>query len=173
MQPPLLPEETFTRVYRLARIDGTGVLAIAGAFALAAGFVGDRMGVTIGLLVAGAGAVELHGAQLLRDGETRAMGWLITSQFYLLAVVLAYCAWRLLNFDPAFVDTVLTPEMRAGFLQAGYAPGELHELVRRIYYATYSVVAVVTLLYQGGMALFYSRRRAPVAKAIAAMEVEE
>lgn len=172
MQPPLLPEETLARVYRLARIDGTGVLLLAGAFALAAAIVGDRTGAVIGLLVAGAGAIELHGTQLLRHGEIQAMRWLIFSQLFLMLVVLAYCAIRLMNFSPEFIDHALTPELRTAFVQAGYMPEELNGLVRRIYYLTYGLVAAGTVIYQGAMIRFYLRRWAPVAQAIATAEEE-
>lgn len=168
MQPPLLPEETLARVYRLARFDGTGVLLLSGLFALLSASTGDYIGTAAGLAVAAAGAIELHGTQLLRHGEPRGMRWLVGSQFVLMAGVLAYCTLRLLSFSPDLIDYVLTPDLRATFLKAGYRPDELNELVRRIYYLTYSAVAVVTLLYQGGMALYYARRREPVAQALAA-----
>lgn len=172
MQPPLLPDETLSRVYRLARRDGTLVLAIAGFFALLSAAAGDHIGVTVGLLVAGAGAIELHGSHLLRLGETRAMRWLIGSQFFLMAAVIAYCAVRLATYDPRFINQALTPELRQSFAQAGYTGGALNELVERVYHLTYGAVALVTLLYQGGMALHYARRRESVALAIADAERE-
>lgn len=172
MQPPLLPEETLPRVYRLARRDGTMVLAIAGFFALLSAAAGDRIGVGVGVLVAGAGAIELHGSHLLRLGETRAMRWLIGSQFFLMAAVVGYCALRLATFDPRFIDQALTPGLRHSFAQAGYEGAALNEFVRKIYNLTYAAVALVTLLYQGGMALYYARRRGPVAEAIASAEEE-
>jgi hypothetical protein len=129
MQPPLLPEETLIRVYRLARRDGLSVLMIAGAFALLTAAMGDRTGTAIGLLVSAAGAVELHGAHLLREGETRAMRWLIASQFYLMAVILAYCALRLLSFSPEFIDYALTPDLRFG-VWGGLSEKERLELRR-------------------------------------------
>jgi len=167
MRPPLLPEETLSRLYRIARIDGTGVLVLASAFALAAAIMGDLLGTVIGLLVAGAGAVELHGTHLLREGYASGLRWLIASQLSLLWVVLAYCMFRLVNFQPELIDLAITPDLRASFLQLGYSPEALDQLVERIYYVTYSLVALVTLVYQGGMALYYSRRRAAVVQAIA------
>ena len=68
MQPPLLPDEVFMRVYRLARRDGFSVLIIASVFALFAAIMGDMSGALIGLSVAGAGALELQGCHLLREG---------------------------------------------------------------------------------------------------------
>jgi hypothetical protein len=167
MQPPLLPEETLFRVHRLARRDGLGLLALAGAFALLAAAMGDRVGTTIGLLVAAAGAIELHGAHLLREGEIRAMRWLVASQLYLMAVVLAYCILRLSSYNPALIDQALTPERQTAFLQAGYTRETMGTFIRRVYFCTYGVGAVLTVLYQGAVALYFLRRRGPVARAMA------
>src|SRR5262245_17604351 len=61
-QPPLLPEVTLFRVLRLARFDGMGAMLLGGIFALLSASAGDFPFASIGLLAAGAGAVELHGA---------------------------------------------------------------------------------------------------------------
>ena len=63
-QPPLLPSETLMRVLRLAKLDGMGVLLLGGLFALMAASGGEKPFAIIGLLAAGAGAIELHGAAL-------------------------------------------------------------------------------------------------------------
>src|SRR5215212_4806798 len=76
-QPPLLSEVTLVRVLRLARFDGMGALVLGGMFALVAAANRDFPFAAIGLLAAGAGAVELHGAALLREGEPRGMRWLL------------------------------------------------------------------------------------------------
>src|SRR5262249_17978142 len=93
--PPLLPQETLLRVLRVARFDGTGALILGGTFALMMASEHDFPFAAIGLLAAGAGAIELHGAALLKQGESRGMSWLVASQPYLLLVILAYCALRL------------------------------------------------------------------------------
>src|SRR3954468_14773234 len=67
-QPPLLPIETLTRVHRVARFDGLSVVLIASIGAIFAAIGKDQTGAFIGLLVAGAGAMELHGASMLRAG---------------------------------------------------------------------------------------------------------
>ena len=94
--PPLLPEETLIRVLRVARLDGLSVLVISGVFALVSALAGDGLGAVVGLLVAGAGAVELHGATLLEHGEPRGIDWLTGSQGFLLATIALYCALRFL-----------------------------------------------------------------------------
>ena len=56
---------------------------------------GDSSGALVGLITAGAGAIELHGAGLLQAGESRGLRWLIGSQLFLLVAIMGYCALRL------------------------------------------------------------------------------
>jgi len=94
MKPPILPAETLRRVTRIARFDGLSVLIVAGGFALLSAASKDISGAVIGLLIAAAGAIELHGVALLRVGRD-GMRWLVSSQLYLMAVILAYAGFRL------------------------------------------------------------------------------
>ena len=163
--PPFLPDETLRRVLRVARLDGMSVAVIAGVFALISALAGDGLGAVVGLLVAGAGAIELHGATLLVHGEPRGMNWLISSQLFLLATIISYCALRLLHPGLTPLNAAVTDEMKLSLEAAGWTPDEF---VRIVYTTTYAAVAIVTFFYQGGMALYYFRRRGPVARALAA-----
>jgi hypothetical protein len=163
--PPFLPEETLHRVLRVARLDGMSVTFIAGLFALVAALAGDGLGALVGLLVAGAGAIELHGAKLLEHGEARGMNWLVGSQLLMLTSVIGYCAMRLLHPNLAQLLSAVTDEMKTSLETAGWTPDKFVEFV---YNTTYYAVAVVTFFYQGGMALYYFRRREPVMRALAA-----
>ena len=167
--PPLLPEETLHRVLRVANFNGLSVLAVAGMLTLAVASTGDYFGVTIGLLVAASGAIELHGAGLLRGGDARGMRWLIASQPYLLVVVLIYCGLRLVSYDPAVLQAAMTSELRAALQEKGYAEGEFFRLA---YVTSYGVLAVGTVIYQGLMTLFYLHRRKAVEDALEPEEVE-
>ena len=163
--PPLLPEEIFQRVLRVARFDGLSVLVVAGLFALLAAAMGDYVGAIIGVLVAGAGAIELHGVTLLRHGAPRGMRWLIGSQFFLMLSVLAYCALRLAHPELAPMRAAVTDEMKAQLEVIGWSVEQFTGLVYRI---TYVAVAIATVIYQGGMAFYYQRRRGAVTSALAA-----
>lgn len=161
--PPLLPEEIYQRVLRLARFDGLSVLVIAGGFALLAASMGDYVGAAIGLLVAGAGAIELHGVTLLRHSEPRGMRWLIGSQFFLMFSVLSYCAVRLVHPELTPLRAAVTDEMRAQLEVIGWNVEQFTKLVYRL---TYLAVALATIVYQGGMAFYYQRRSAAVGLAL-------
>lgn len=161
--PPLLPEETYFRVLRVAGMDGLSVMAVAGLLALAAAAMHDLPNAGVGLLVAAAGAIELHGVSLLRAGEERGMKWVLASQPYLLAVLLGYCAVRLASYDPAPLQVAMTPELRASLAEAGYSEDMFLRLAYRLVYV---VLAVGTTVLQGGMTIYYWRRRAAVIVAV-------
>ena len=161
--PPLLPEETFARVCRVARFDGMSVLVVAGVFAVISALAGDVVGAVIGLLVAGAGAMELHGVTLLHHGQPRGMTWLWGSQCFLLLSILGYCGFQLLRSKlPA-----LPPEVATLIQQDADQLGmTVQEFLRMFNRMLYGGVAVATLIYQGGMAFYYLRRRTAVQRAL-------
>lgn len=161
--PPLLPEETLLRVLRLARFNGMSVLFIAGFFALISAAAKDIPGAAIGVLVAGAGALELHGAGMLRQGDDRGTSWLVSSQLYLLTVVLAYVGFRLMHVDIEPMRVLLTAEQRETIAISGLNEDQF---LRVIYAISTSVFGVVTFFYQGGMAIYYHRRRAAISQAL-------
>ncbi len=163
-QPPLLPEETLVRVLRLAKFDGLGAVVLGTLFALSAAGAGDGPCAVIGVLAAGAGAIESHGASLLRAGEARGMRWLIASQPFLLLVIWVYCGLRFTHFE--------MPPLPEGMRELAALSAQQWDLTVEGYFRmlntiTVAVLAVVSLGYQGGMTLYYWRRRRPVAQALA------
>ena len=163
-QPPLLPEETLVRVLRLARFDGMGAMVLGGMFALFAGAARDFPFAAIGLLASGAGAIELHGAALLRQGDPRGMRWLVASQPFLLAVILCYCALRLWFIELPPIPASFQSVFKASAEQWGVSVEEYQRVLNRI---TLLAVAAVSCGFQGGMMFYYLRRRKPVAQALA------
>lgn len=167
MQPPLLPATVLARLLRLAKLDGAVVLALAGAFTLVSASAGNQVEMLIGLLIAGAGAFELHGAGLLQGGEIRGLRWLVVSQLYLLVTVLLYVGLRLVSFDSALINLIMTDTLRQRYLDAGLTSEQIDQVVQWSYHLTYAIVGVLTIVYQGGMAIYYYRRRTAVAAALA------
>jgi hypothetical protein len=166
-KPPLLPTEALRRTLRTARFDGGSVLFLSGLFALAAASGQDGPGTIIGLIAAGAGAVELHGSQLVQNGDLRGMRWLIASQLYLLAAILGYTAWKLQHVDLSLWRIVWehlgADQKRQQLAAAGLSE---EDYLQAMYSTCYHLVALLTIPYQGGMALYYLRRRQPVTAAL-------
>jgi hypothetical protein len=171
--PPLLhAHDIFVRVLRVARFDGLSILWVAGSLALLTAASGNVQGAVFGCLVAGAGAMELHGVGLLRHGRLDGVSWLIRSQLFLLALMFGYCALRLTHFEleplrMAFHEMLRFPLMKQGWdLQQSMGMTE-EKFLRQAYTRGYVVLALASLVYQGGMAIYYARRRNAVADALA------
>jgi len=150
----------------MARFDGLSILVVAGAFALLSAYSRDVSGATIGLMVAAAGAIELHGVGLLRTGQN-GMRWLVSSQLYLMVVMLGYAGFRLLRPDISWVLPYLTGEAAEPFEQAAQQAGmSVQEMLIESFRLMYFCVAALTVLYQGGMTIYYLKRRSAVEVAL-------
>jgi len=169
MLPPFLPAETLRRVVRVSRFDGLMVLTVSGAFAVASALIHDETGTLVGLLVAGTGAVELHGAALLRHGLDRGMRWLVGSQLLLMAAVIGFAAWSLHHVDAAtlkwMTDAAVAGPNRAKLAEYGMSEADAGLL---FYKTCFVSLAAATFLYQGGMVVYYLRRGAAVKAALSA-----
>jgi hypothetical protein len=148
-------------------MDGLGVLWIATSFALTAAWQGEIAPAIVWLIMAGAGAVELHGTVLLREGHRRGLTWLVASQLLFIALALAFCAHQLTHYDPTALRQALTDEVKANLAQANY---DQEKFLLMIWRTVYGAMAGATLLFKGGLALYFHRRRAAIA---AATEVAE
>jgi hypothetical protein len=164
--PPPLPQEVFDRVVRVAWTDGRILLLIAGVFALFAASIREGPGTIAGVLAAGAGALELHGVNMLQRGDARAIRWLIASQVLLFATICGYVVARWLTFDPAVIERLLSPEIQAQFTAGGIQHAEIVPMIRQVYQIGYGVLILASLAYQGGMAWYFFRRRAAIRQAL-------
>jgi hypothetical protein len=170
--PPILPEFTFQRVVRVARFDGLSVAVVAGMFALASASAHDVPGALVGLAVAGAGAMELHGVSRLTHGMADGMRWLVASQFGVMLVILGYVGWRLGHPDPLLLEAFkagMNDEQRQQLQVLGMTEAEFVQLGSRM---VYYCVGLATLIYQSAMIIYYGRRRKAVEHAIASAGLE-
>ena len=143
-------------------MDGTGVMAIAGISAIYAAADRDQMSTLIGLLVAAAGAIELHGAALVDHAQTRGMRWLVLSQIYLMTVIFGFVAVQMRSGD-GFAS--LLPDDLVHQVES--TNGISADASRRLLSVDFAaIVALATLIYQGGMAIYYFRRRSAVHAAL-------
>lgn len=171
-KPPPLPSEVYARVVRLATVDGRTLLILGAVFGAFSALGRDAVGAVAGCLAAGAAMIELHGVGRLRIGDADAIKWLVRSQLALLGVILLYAAGRMATFDPVQMQAVITPELVTSFRDAGIAEDEIMPIVQSFHRFVYSVVALVAMAYQGGMALYYQRRREPVRTAIDQIDLD-
>ncbi|PTY07556.1 hypothetical protein DB347_04785 [Opitutaceae bacterium EW11] len=167
-KPPPTPHETLRRVIGLARIDGRIVLWLSGCFALLSAGAHDATGAIAGCAAAGAGAMEVHGATLLVHGSQRGVDWLVRAQLVLLATILIYVAFRITQFDPQMIESRITPEIEQRIRDVPLTREQFVEMCRILSYVVYSVVGFVSLIYQGGMARYYAKRRQTIELALEA-----
>jgi hypothetical protein len=146
----------------VAKLDGLSIVIVAGGFGLVSAACGDFSGGGVGLLIAAAGAIELRGVSLLRKARIAGLRWLVGSQAYLLAMILGYAAYRLLNLARDPLVRLLKQAFTASGFDMEMLPVDLPQLMKIVYVA----LAAVTILYQGGMILYYLARRRVVADAL-------
>ena len=149
------------RVMRISLINAWSVTLIAGSFTALSLLGLSLAGVIVGAAVTAAGPIELHGRKALQTNVTQARGWMVGSQVWLMSCVLGYCGWRLMMLDPADPFAVFGAE--AGQLMqmvdiVGISSAELERLFIQAYRITYGLIAGLTVLFQGGLALYYRSR---------------
>ena len=164
--PPTPAEKALKRVLRYSRFNGWSVMIIAGAGTLLSLVFGDLVGILVGGLATVAGWMELRGHKKLRRRDAGGMAWLVRAESFLLAVILVYCATRLGSFDAETAMGNLTPDMEASLKELGLERADILSMVRTTFFSTYLTVSLVTLIYQGGMALYYRRKTPLVTEAL-------
>lgn len=163
---PTPAEKTLKRVLIISLLDGWSVMIIAALGILITLIMGDYSGVLVGLLIGAAGWMELRGRKLLIRRDPAGMKSLARSQMFLLAVILVYCVTRLGSFDETTVMGNLTPDMEALLKESGIQKADVLPLVRLTFYSAYGAVALGTVLYQGGMTLYYRAKTKLVIEAL-------
>lgn len=164
--PPPLPHEILDRVCRLARFEGRSLLIVAGLFSLLAAYQRDGVGAFAGCLAAAAGVVELNGVNRLRQASLSGLSSIVGSQIALLLTVVTYAILRATSFDPAAVAQLVNAETRAEFAALGLREEQIVPMLKKSYLGLYVTVGLVSVVYQGGMALYYHRRRDAIRRAL-------
>lgn len=165
---PTPQEKTLKRVLLISAIDGWSVVAIAALGTLLALALGDLTGLVVGLLIMAAGIVELRGRRQLVRRNPGGMRLLLRAQMLLLTVILVYCVSRLGSFDEGLMLDNLTPEMEAVLKENGLERADIVPAVQMLFYVVHGTVALVTILFQGGLTLYYRSRTAKVTEALCA-----
>ena len=171
--PPILPGHRLQRVLTIARVDGWSIVIIAGLSGLVTLIQGNWLVTLAAGLVVLTGAGELHGRRLLQRGSDSGLSWMIGAQLLLLLVIwiYAWCRWR--YFDPAalwaelpgFVRTEVDRQLLTAGLDPALNRPFLLQLTNTL---TCLVLSLVSVIYQGGMAIYYSAQRPHVRQALLA-----
>ena len=162
MKPPLTPEAQLQRVLRIARTNGLSIVIIASLGVLLS--LGDWLGMAVGALVAYGGWTELAGRKQLLAGDAAGVRRLVRAQWLVLGAIEAYCLIKL-GFDR---DHGVSQELRSAMIDLGVDMAALEPSLRLAFYGTYGAVALLTVVYQGGMARYYGRHAGTVATALEA-----
>jgi len=165
-KPPPLPIEVFERVLRVARMDGKVLVILATTFAVFAALSRHAPPVVAGVLAAGCGLLELNGTNRLQNGDPQGLENMIMAQVILMLTVVGYAAWMLFYFDvQAFMDR-LPPKVveyyREQLLTSGFTEADIPRFYQGVNTLVYSLVAVMTVVFQGMMARFYQQARPAV-----------
>jgi hypothetical protein len=118
--------------------------------------------ITVGICAVG--AMEFAGYRKMRQADPSAARWLGRNQLAFLGLIVVYCAIQMLTFSAEEIRAAaMSPEFRA---QLGAMPDMAREIDRNIEqwaplatYGFYSLVIVLSVLFQGGLALYYFRRQ--------------
>ena len=118
--------------------------------------------ITVGICAVG--AAEFAGHRKMRQADLSAARWLGKNQLAFIGLIVLYCAIQMLTFSAEEIRAAaLSPEFRA---QLGAMPDMEREIDRNIEqwaplvtYGFYSLVIVLSVLFQGGLALYYFTRQ--------------
>jgi hypothetical protein len=129
----------------------------------------------IGLAAMASACMELSGRRRLKQNRPEARRWLAGSQLVLLAAIILYSAYHLLLFDTQEIMRgvqemirrlkeivmAMPPERRAQFSQVMdlLQDMDLKELAKQVamaYRILYRSLIAATVLYQGGLWLYYT-----------------
>lgn len=170
--PPVLPARALQRVLAIARVDGWIIVLIAGLSALVSLIQGQAVLTVATWLVVLAGTGELHGRNRLLRHDPRGLAWMIGAQLVLLAIIWGYAWYRWQYFDPAVLWAELPGFAQAkldhDLLAAGLDPELDRPLVLELMNTlTCTVLALVSLVFQGGLACYYAAQHGRVRQALA------
>lgn len=171
VNPPPLPGPVTRRVLALSRLNGWGVAGFALLSALAALIRTDLLIVGWCMLAAASGFMELHGRGRLALGKPAGVGWMIGAQFWLLGVILTYVWLRWTEFEAAaFWDSLpalAQNEVNRQLAAAGIGEDERPAFLAYLNAAICLSLVLTSLVYQGGLALYYAFKLRAVRNEIA------
>lgn len=175
--PPTTPQETkLQRVLAISRLNGRGVAWLCAASVVFMVLQGALKEAGLAAVATTAGLLELHGRRRLLAGAAGGVAWLVLAQLWLLALIVGYAVWRWSHFNPdemwgqlpSFFQGYINNRMLLAGLDPVYDRPLLLELTNR---ATCVSFVLVALIYQGGLAVYYTFQQSAVREALSAPPV--
>jgi hypothetical protein len=143
------------RIARIAAMNGWSVAVLAGLCLATSLLWFNVPGLLIGLAAMASGCMELSGRRRLKQNRPEARRWLAGSQLLLLAAVVLYSAYHLLLFQPNEILMDFPPDIRMQLSQI-MDLNDLQALIAKAIRILYFSLIVATVLYQGGLWLYYT-----------------
>ena len=136
-------------VLKMAKFDGYGLLVMGVPSIIISLFSSSVSGIAIGAVVTACGCLELDGFRRYTGRLPGARLRLMGSQLLLIALAWAYAGFSLLHPEP------LSPEITDLIKESGDSTVDMMALVSRMRLLVAAAICAVTLLYQGGLSVYY------------------
>jgi predicted PurR-regulated permease PerM len=168
-------EKKRRRIALVAALNGWSIAVFAALCLLCSLLWFTLSGILIGLALMTSACMELSGRRRLKQNRPEARRWLAGSQLLLLTAIVLYSAYNLLVFDPHEIMREvqemiselkemmknMSPELRASLSQVidllqRMDPKELEEQITMAFRTLYRSLIAATVLYQGGLWLYYT-----------------
>jgi hypothetical protein len=143
------------RIARIAAVNGWGVAVLAALCLLISLLELSVAGILVCLAGVVSGYMELSGRRRLKENRPEAGRWLARSQLLLLAAIVLYSAYNLLAFHPKEILMDMPPDLRSALLAYGDQK-EIEGWLTMAAHILYLSLIVGTVLYQGGLGLYYT-----------------
>ena len=167
------PERRLQRVQHIALFDAVSLIVVAAPAAAIALCTREWFVATICIGVALCGALELAGRRRLQRRAANGLGWLCAAQLCCLGFILFY-AWHLAHQKLDQHILALLPSFtREQLAELFPDPASLEDFFLGIQRLTAAILALVSLLCQGGLAFYYLRTRPAAHAAFAVPPVIE
>jgi hypothetical protein len=148
-------EKKRRRIARIAGRNGWTVAVVAALCLVVSLLELSAAGILVCLAGVASGCMELSGRRRLKENSLEAGRWLARSQLLLMAAIILYSAYHLLAFDPKKFMTDIPPDLRSALLMYGDQKAIEGWLTKAVHILYRSLMAG-TLLYQGGLGLYYT-----------------
>jgi hypothetical protein len=155
-------EEKRARIAKVAGRNGWSVVVLAGLCLAGSLLEVSVAGILVCLAALASGCMELSGRRRLKQNRPEAGRWLARSQLLLLVAIILYSVSQLLLLDPNEIM------MHLSDLRQVMDPNDLKKLIVEIIHILYPSVIAGTVLFQGGLWLYYTRETRKLEQAAAA-----